>query len=113
GADGTDTTFSGTIGGTGGLAKIGTGSFTLAGGGANSYTGTTTAAAGTLLLGKTAGADAIPGPLVVGTGSGGGAIARWLADDQVDDASSVTVNGDGLLDLNGRSDTTPAVTVRG
>ncbi|MBQ1766518.1 MAG: autotransporter-associated beta strand repeat-containing protein, partial [Aquincola sp.] len=52
GANGTDTRFDGTLDGSGGLVKVGAGTFTL--GGANGYTGLTAVRAGTLL---TTGAD--------------------------------------------------------
>jgi fibronectin-binding autotransporter adhesin len=46
GNDGSSTVFSGTIGGTGGIAKVGGGTFTLSG--SNTYTGATTISGGTL-----------------------------------------------------------------
>ena len=49
GASGVDTTFAGSIGGSGGLTKQGSGNFTL--GGANTYTGLTRVEAGTLTIG--------------------------------------------------------------
>ncbi len=53
----TSTTFTGTIGGTGGLTKVGTGTFTL--GGSNAYSGSTEVNGGTLALGSaTAGPSA-------------------------------------------------------
>ncbi len=52
GADGTSTTFAGTLDGTGGLTKAGAGTLTLTG--ASTYTGGTTIAAGTLNLSATA-----------------------------------------------------------
>jgi autotransporter-associated beta strand protein len=48
GNDGTSTTFSGAIGGTGGLTKVGGGAFTLTG--ASTYTGPTNVNAGTLFV---------------------------------------------------------------
>lgn len=47
--DATDKTFSGDITDTGGLVKEGTGKWTLAGAASNTYTGTTTVNAGTLV----------------------------------------------------------------
>jgi autotransporter-associated beta strand protein/YVTN family beta-propeller protein len=49
GGDNTSTTLSGVVSGTGGLIKVGTGTFTISG--ANLYTGATTVSAGTLKLG--------------------------------------------------------------
>jgi len=49
GGDNTSSAFDGVIGGTGGLVKVGTGSFTL--NGVNTYTGTTFVNAGTLVVG--------------------------------------------------------------
>ncbi|MDA8481057.1 autotransporter-associated beta strand repeat-containing protein [Citrobacter sp. Awk 4] len=54
-----DTTFSGTMSGTGGLTKTGTGVFTLSGN--NSYSGGTTISAGTLQLGNGGTSGAIVG----------------------------------------------------
>ncbi len=51
GGDGTTTTFSGSIGGSGGLTKTGAGSLTLAG--SNRYTGATLVSDGTLVAGRT------------------------------------------------------------
>src|SRR5690606_22970549 len=49
GGDGSSTTFSGTSDGSGGLTKIGSGTFTLSG--TSSYSGATTVSAGTLRAG--------------------------------------------------------------
>src|SRR5439155_9202416 len=83
------TTFSGVIQESGGVTKAGTGALTLAG--ANTYTGTTTVAAGTLRVnnatgsgtgsgtvkveaGTLGGKGTIAGAVTVGTGSGPGAV---------------------------------------
>ena len=50
GGDNTSTTFSGVMSGSGGFAKVGTGTFVLSG--ANIYTGGTTLSAGTLVAGN-------------------------------------------------------------
>jgi autotransporter-associated beta strand protein len=78
GNDNTSTTFSGTISGTGGLAKTGTGTLTLSG--ASTYTGPTTVNAGSLVVngslassvtvsGGTLGGNATFGGLTAGAGS--------------------------------------------
>ncbi|WP_285712020.1 autotransporter-associated beta strand repeat-containing protein [Erythrobacter oryzae] len=60
GTDNTSSTFDGVISGTGGLVKVGTGSFTLTG--VNTYTGTTFVDAGTLIVGEGAGVAPPPPP---------------------------------------------------
>jgi autotransporter-associated beta strand protein len=86
--------------GPGGLTKTGAGSLILdapaSGPPANSYGGATDVDAGLLVLAK---AGAVPGVLVVGTGSGApGAVQVLLtADAATDPAATVTVNGDGLF----------------
>ena len=74
--DSSDTTFSGTIGGTGGLAKVGGGSFTLAGN--NTYSGVTTVSAGSLLVNGTnsgTGAANVTGATLGGVGSIAGTVS--------------------------------------
>ena len=106
GFDNTNTTFSGLIqpnlGGTGGLTKIGTGTFTLVGD--NTYLGTTTINDGTLVVNGNQGAS--PVQLNSGTLAGnwdgrhldvgrwqGGAGAGWLARDHQRRRSSPTSPG--------------------
>jgi fibronectin-binding autotransporter adhesin len=62
GTDNTSTTFSGTISGSGALAKIGNGTLTLSG--ANTYTGGTTINAGTLQLGNGGASGSIAGNVI-------------------------------------------------
>jgi outer membrane autotransporter protein len=73
GNDNTSTTFSGTLSGTGGLAKIGIGALTLSG--ISSYSGTTAANAGTLIVNGSIASSAVTvnsGATLSGTGTVGG-----------------------------------------
>ncbi len=90
-ASGTSLDLSGAISGSGkSVEKSGTGTLTLSGAAANTYTGLTEVIEGTLNLNKTPGINAI--------GSGGlqidfGATATLLASNQIADSATVTVNG--------------------
>ncbi|MEY2498569.1 MAG: fibronectin-binding autotransporter adhesin [Verrucomicrobiota bacterium] len=112
GGDGSISSIIGTT--TGGLTKNGVGTWTLSGAGANTYTGATTVNDGTLQLNKTGSVNAYGGTLTVGdgVGSGNSAITRLLAANEMP-ATTVTVNSDGLLDLNGFSDSIGALTISG
>jgi len=69
------------------LIKSGTGSLSLQGSSANTYTGLTTVNAGTLTLNKTAGVTAIAGNVLVTTGT----LTNGAAD-QIADTATVTLN---------------------
>jgi autotransporter-associated beta strand protein len=103
----------GVISGSGELIKNGVGTLQLAGGSGNIYSGTTTVNSGTLELNKSVG-DAIPGPLVIGDGSGGpdGDIVRSLTSTVIG-AVPIRINSSGLLDLDGFSDTIGSLTLNG
>ena len=87
-----------------GLNKLGTGTITLAGASANTFTGLTTVSAGTLALGKTAGVNAIGSNVIVGDGSGTDTL-KLINSNQIPDAGNVTFFTGGVLDLNGQSET--------
>ena len=82
----------GAITGGGGLAAIGANSLVLTGDASNTYTGVTTVS-GRLTLGKTGGATAIPGALVIGGNVGVG------FDEQISNTSTVTINTGASLGL--------------
>ncbi|HUT34518.1 MAG TPA: autotransporter-associated beta strand repeat-containing protein [Planctomycetota bacterium] len=87
------------------LTKAGTGTLTLGNAStgspvANTYTGLTTVAAGTLDLNKTAGNNAIPGDLTITGGS-----VVLLAANQIADTCAVNLASPGSLNLNGNAET--------
>ncbi len=92
----------------GGLTKLGTGTLTLSGATANTYTGTTSVLAGQLDLAKTAGVNAVAGDVTLGSG-GAPAVLRLVNSHQVADTSVITFNGTGAnagtLRLNNQSET--------
>jgi autotransporter-associated beta strand protein len=83
------------------VTKTGTGIWALSGASANTYTGLTTVSGGELDLNKT-GANAIGNGLTV---TGAGAVAKLLQSNQISDAGAVTVTTNGVLNMNGNSDT--------
>ena len=82
------------IGGTGAVQITGSGTVTLGGAGSNSYLGVTTVSSGTLIAGKAAGVQTIPGDLIISTG----AIFRLGASDQIADTAVITINGGSFGD---------------
>lgn len=94
------------------LVKAGLGSLLLAGTAANTYRGTTSVVAGTLVLGKPAGVTAVPRALVVGGGTGVATVSL-ADDDQIPTLSSVTVLASGRLDLANQDETLEKLTLSG
>jgi len=113
---GSSLTLAGAINGNGNLTLSGPGTNTLAGSGFDGYFGNTVLTSGLLNLNKSLGAYAIGnGSLTIGLGTGSLAsvVVREYGYDQIED-SSVIINSDGLLDLNGNSDFIgPIVTLNG
>ncbi len=107
--------FGGIVSGTGNLTNNSTGTVSLEGTSANTISGALIVNAGTVLLNKTAGVNAFAGALTVGDGTGGSNadVVRLSASNQIPNASAVTVNSSGLLDLNDFSDTINLATNNG
>ena len=106
------TSYAGTFGVNNALAlsKTGGSTQTLAGTRANVLS-SVSVTGGTLELNKTAGVNALSGPITVGNGAGAGTI-RLLASNQMADGSAFTCNG-GTLDTNGFSETLSTLTNSG
>jgi autotransporter-associated beta strand protein len=109
-------TIDSSITGSGGLTKTGFSTLQLSNispTAGNSYVGTTTLNAGTLVLNKTNGLTAIPGPLVIGddVSPANSHIVRLSQPNQIAPSAPVTVTSSGLLDLNGNNDTIGPLTI--
>ena len=83
----------------GGLTKSNTGTLIFTGTTASTYSGLTTVSNGELHLNKTAGVDAIAGNISIGGGT-----LKWLASNQVNNGSAITMTT-GTLSLNGQTET--------
>ncbi len=93
----------GVFSGTAGLELTGGGTMAMIGSAANTYIGTTTVDNGTLNLENTTSNYAVPGNLVIG-GSGQGNVFESNSD-QINPAGTVTINSNGLLNLQGQMET--------
>ncbi|MEI6233951.1 MAG: autotransporter-associated beta strand repeat-containing protein, partial [Planctomycetota bacterium] len=110
-----DQIFSGAITGTAGILNkntSATSTLTLSGSTANTYTGLTTVSAGTLVLSKLNGSNAVnaiaANGLTVGSAGVTAATVRYAASTTNPDmmgAGAVNLLGRGILDFNGASDT--------
>lgn len=99
--------FSGAISGSGGIVFNGYGDLTLSGSSHNLYAGETVVKDGQLLLDKNISTLAIGGgSLAIGdeVGAAGSAVVQALGSFQIA-SIPITVNADGLLDLNSHNDT--------
>lgn len=106
-------TINSNISGTTNVRVIGLGANGVTYTGQNTYTGTTTVAAGILSL-NSAGIDkSIQGNVVVGTGAGTGAVLFLTQSLEIANTSTVTVNADGTFNMNAKSETVGTLTVNG
>ena len=90
------------------VAKNGMGTWGLSGGTANIHTGLTTVNGGLLLLDKSGAVNAIAGGgLTIGvtTGNTAAAVQYTGASSDMMGTGAVTINGRGILDFNGKTDT--------
>ncbi|HKI36899.1 MAG TPA: autotransporter-associated beta strand repeat-containing protein [Gemmataceae bacterium] len=106
------------ISGSGGLTLEGngfTGKLFLQDRAPDSYTGVTSVTAAGVLVLDGAQGDSIVGNLVAGVGTGPvqNDVVRLALSKQIADTSNVTVSSDGLLDLEGFSDTIGSLTMSG
>jgi autotransporter-associated beta strand protein len=118
-----DFIITGVISGAGGIFKDNTGDLSLSGLGANTFSGTTTVAAGVLRLNRYVigpglsllGTTAIPDNLVIGdfVSTLIGRIAVLDRENQIDDTSTVTVRATGSLELSDEDDTIGELRLQG
>ena len=89
GGNDASTSYSGVLSGAGSLIKNGTGTLTLAGGSANTFTGLTIINNGTLLLNRATGVTAVAGDIVVNAGG----VLQLSTSHQIADTAGITFNG--------------------
>lgn len=97
-----------------GVNKLLPGTLTYSGGGANTYTGTTTVSEGTLVLNKTAGTNAFNGPLTIGNDAGAGAnldVVQVNANEQIPNATVFAITSTGRLNIGANTETLGAITM--
>ncbi len=100
------------ISGIHGLVKNGPGTMSFQGLLANTFTGPVTILNGVLDFRGVG--TALPGALFIGDGTVGSTpVARLYLNDQISDASAVTVNANGTLELDGHDDLIGSLTLAG
>ncbi len=120
-----DYILSGRISGSGGIRKLNTEELTLSGVVGNTYSGSTVVSSGLLRLSKAlllgfpdpiiSSRIAIPGRLIIGSGSTG-PLTDFVVHtygNQIADSSEVEILGSGQLDLDGNSDQIGSLSMRG
>jgi len=99
----------GSLAGTAGANKTTSGTVTFSGSNANTYTGLTTVSAGSLILGRTAGVDALASNVLV-NGAGTFTITN---SNQIKDTASVEVATGGTFGIAGNSETVNGLKLTG
>ncbi len=95
-------TFSGHIEGVvGSVIKAGSGTFTVSGAVANTHAGLTSVNGGVMQLGKSNNINAVGGNVTVNNSG----TLFWLANEQIPDTATLTLNSGGTLNLNGKAET--------
>jgi autotransporter-associated beta strand protein len=93
------------------VTKVGPGTVEYASATPNDYQGLTQVNLGTLLLNKSGGALPFGGNLTVGDNVSGIGTLLTATNDQVPDGAVTTVNSDGVLDINGHTETINTVNI--
>jgi uncharacterized delta-60 repeat protein len=111
-------TITSTITGQGGLTKNGYGTLTLGGSFSNSYNGATIVNAGTVLLDKADSYVAISGSgLTISNGQSTSTVTVGYSSESnsvnnmISNGTPITINANGILDFNGKTDTVGNVTI--
>ncbi len=103
-SNGASLTLDGVLSGSVGVNKAGLGTLLYQCAGNNAYTGTTLVSGGTLQF-NVSGPNAVSGPLVIGDGTGdGNPTVEDLQTYEMNNLPSVTINDNGLLNLNNFSE---------
>src|SRR5262249_14977336 len=97
------------------VTKVGTGTLSLTGSTPNVYNGQTSVNGGTLLLAKDKRVLALPGNLVVGnaTQPPSSDLVQLQSPNQLPPSAAVTINSDGLFDLNGNTQAVATLSMTG
>jgi autotransporter-associated beta strand protein len=115
-AQGASLTVTGAISGSGSITLRGGGTLILNGTTANTFTGAFTIYAGTVILAKTAGVNAIPGSGIITVATVPDAQPSLLqlgASNQIGDGATININRNGVFDLNGFNETIKALNLNG
>ncbi len=95
-----------------GITKVGAGQLAFGGNPANTFTGATIINEGSLFLAKPAGITAVAGPLVIGDGAGTDTV-EVNQPEQISNATIVTINSSGFLNVNGGDETIGGLVLNG